>query len=101
MKIKVAHHIFASRKGYQTQFRSPDVTESENAELESFSFGQTNDTNYMASLKKHPAFTVRKLRSGRWAITRVFQGADDDYGRATLLFHTVLEKYVLIIYTRN
>ena len=90
MKIKVAHHIFASREGYQTQFRSPDVTESENAELESFSFGQTNDANYMASLKRHPAFTVRKLRSGRWAITRVFQGADDDYGRATLRFHTVL-----------
>jgi len=90
MKIKVAHHIFASRKGYQTQFRSPDVTDSESAELESFSFGQTNDASYMASLKRHPAFTVRKLRSGRWAITRVFQGADDDYGRATLRFHTVL-----------
>ena len=88
--MKVSHHIFASREGYQTQFRSPDVTDSENAELESFSFGQTNDANYMASLKKHPAFTVRKLRSGRWAITRVFQGVDDDYGRATLRFHTVL-----------
>ena len=90
MNIKVAHHIFASVKGYQTQFRSPDITESENAELESFSFGQTNDADYIISLKDHPAFVVRKLRSGRWAFTRVFQGSDDEYGRVTLMFHTVL-----------
>lgn len=90
MKITIAHHIFKSIKGYQTQFRSPAVTDSENAELESFSFGQTNDADYMASLIDHPAFIVRKLSSRRWAITRVFQGPDDEYGRATLLFHTVL-----------
>jgi len=90
MRIRVAHHIFASIKGYETQFRSPDVSDLESGELESFSFGQTNDSNYMESLQEHPAFTVRKLRSGRWAITRVFAGADDEYGRATLLFHTVL-----------
>lgn len=90
MNITVAHHVFASVRGYRTQFRSPSVTDSENAELESFSFGQTNDAEYIASLESHPAFIVRKLSSGRWAITRVFQGENDEYGRVTLLFHTLL-----------
>jgi hypothetical protein len=90
MKIKVSHHIFASLKGYQTQFRSSNVTNSENAELESFSFGQTNDLDYILSLHNHPAYLIRKLKSGRWAITRVFEGANDEYGRITLLFHSIL-----------
>jgi len=90
MKIKVSHHIFASLKGYQTQFRSNNVTDSENAELESFSFGQTNDSDYISSLHSHPAYLIRKLKSGRWAITRVFEGANDEYGRITLLFHSIL-----------
>jgi hypothetical protein len=90
MKIHIAHHIFASVKGYQTQFCSADIADSENAELEIFSFGQTNDTDYIASLANHPAFLVRRLESGRWAITRVFQGQKDEYNRATLLFHTIL-----------
>ncbi len=90
MKIKVSHHIFASLKGYQTQFRSDNVTDSESAELESFSFGQTNDSGYISSLHNHPAYLIRKLKSGRWAITKVFEGADDEYGRITFLFHSIL-----------
>lgn len=90
MKILVSHHIFASIKGYHTQYESNDVTDIEHNELESFSFGQTNDKDYISSLNDHPAFFIRKLSSGRWAITRVFAGPDDEYSRTTLLFHSIL-----------
>ena len=90
MNIEVAHHIYGSDKGYQTLFKSSNITQEELIELENFSFGQTNDLTYMESLDNHPAYMVRKLSSNRWAITRVFEGANDEYRRATLLFHTLL-----------
>jgi len=90
MKINTYHHIYGSKEGYKTLFKSEEVTQTEAVELESFSFGQTNDTGYLDSLEHDPACMVRKLRSKRWAITRVSKGQNDEYGRATLLFHSLI-----------
>jgi len=90
MNIKISHHIFGSSEGYRTLFQSASIIDTECEELESFSFGQTNDPDYINSLSNDPAYLVRKLKTGRWAITRVFKGFDDEYGRRTLLFHSVI-----------
>lgn len=93
MRIKIAHHVFASQNGYRTVFCSGGISDSELRELESFSFGQTNDQDYISSLNSCPAYLLRKLKTMRWAVTRVFGGKDDEYGRKTLLFHSLIIEY--------
>jgi len=86
MKVVVSRHIFGSVRGYTTLAKSEDLSHEEVADLEIFSFGQTNESSYMNSLKTDPAYISRALRSGKWAVTRVFQGKPDEHNRTTLLF---------------
>ncbi len=86
MKIAVSRHVFGSIRGYTTLAKSGDLSPEETAILEVFSFGQTNEPSYLGSLQTEPAYTSRPLHSGRWAVTRVFQGGLDDHNRTTLLF---------------
>lgn len=91
MKIEISRHVYGSSKGYQTLAKSAEVTDAEVKELEAISFGQTTDKSYLQSLEEKPAFICRKMSSsGRWGITRIFWGPQDDYGRVTLLFVTAL-----------
>lgn len=91
MRIQVSRHVYGSITGYQTLASSSEVTTAEIKELETLSFGQTTDYSYLESLKEHPVYLCRQMRSSnRWAITRVLKGRDDDYERVTLLFITVL-----------
>ncbi|MCX5634910.1 MAG: hypothetical protein NTW55_03585 [Planctomycetota bacterium] len=92
MNIHLSFHVFGSRKGYTTLAVSKDVTTQEQGELEQYSFGQTNNLQYLDSLESNPAYICRKLQSGRWAITRVKKGQPDEYNRYTLLFVTILLK---------
>jgi len=102
MKIRISKHVYGSIKGYQTLAISSDVTAEEVKELESVSFGQTNDSVYLQSLNEKPAFLSKKMdSSGRWAITRVFCGPQDDYGRVTLLFITVIISQTDWLHTIN
>jgi len=86
MNITVARHVFGSIRGYTTLAKSGDVSPEETAKLEMLSFGQTNESSYLGSLQTNPAYISRPLHSGRWAVTRVFQGKPDDHNRTTLLF---------------
>ncbi len=90
MKITISIHIFGSIRGYATIACSSMVTEQEKKELEQFSFGQTNSQDYLNSLSSNPAIISKKLCSGRWAITRVMKGTNDEYNRCTLLFVTAI-----------
>ncbi len=90
MQVKVSLHVFGSIRGYATLAKTDDITVEECAQLESFSFGQTSDSNYLDSLDKNPAIISRPLDSGRWAITRVLKGNPDDYNRQTMLFVTAI-----------
>ena len=90
MNVRISRHVFGCVQGYRTLGASPDVDRSDIFELETFSFGQTNATEYLDSLGHNPAYWCRWLRSGRWALTRVLKGKPDDKGRSTLLFVTAL-----------
>jgi len=50
MEVKVSRHIFGSKDGYKTLAKSADVLPIECAQLEDFSYGQTNDSAYLKSL---------------------------------------------------
>jgi len=86
MKITVFRHVFGSIRGYTTLAKSGDLSPEETAKLEILSFGQTNESSYLDSLQTYPAYISRPLHSGKWAVTRVFQGKPDDRNRTTLLF---------------
>ncbi|NLG43810.1 MAG: hypothetical protein GX547_11225 [Phycisphaerae bacterium] len=84
------YHVFAHRDGrYQTAERSAGVTPAENALLEQFFFGQTNDPEYLASLSSEPGVIWRRCGE-RFLLTRVLSGGPDAHGRATLRFETLL-----------
>jgi len=88
--VKISRHVFGSDQGYRTLGASDDLTSEEVADLESFAFGQTDNLDYLATLKSTPAYWSRQLSSGRRAITRVLAGPADDKGRQSLLFITVV-----------
>jgi hypothetical protein len=90
MNITISFHIFGSVQGYTTLAFSETVTEQEVKQLEQYSFGQTNNLHYLNSLETNPAIISRRLNSGRWAITRVKMGPNDEYSRRTLLFITAI-----------
>lgn len=86
----VSTHLFGSRAGYRTLSRSVDVTDAEDAELAVFGFGQTADRAVLEALETEPTAYGRPLVGGRIAITRIFPGAPDESGRATLELRTIL-----------
>ncbi len=86
MIVNLSRHVFGSHQGYRTLAASEDLTADELAELQSFVFGQTNNAEYLATLKSTPAYWSRQLSSGRRAVTRVFVGPKDDQGRQSLRF---------------
>lgn len=90
MIVKISRHVFGSHQGYRTLGASADLTAEEIAELESFAFGQTDDSAYLASLDREPAYWSRALSSGRRAVTRVLPGPVDDQGRQSLRFVTAI-----------
>jgi len=88
--MRLGVHLLGSRDGYRTIAASPDISPDERATLEALVFGQTNDAAYLASLEREPAVFVRHMPSGRIAVTRLFAGARDDAGRATLELRTLV-----------
>jgi len=58
--------------------------------LETLGFGQTDSLPYLASLSSRPAAMGRPLPSGRFGLTRCFEGNRDQAGRRTLLFATIV-----------
>ena len=90
MSIAGGTHLFGSRAGYTTLAQSPDITAAEQQELSILGFGQTSDPRFLESLQTQPCAYGRRLRSGRFAITRCFKGELDDAGRSTLQFFSVV-----------
>jgi hypothetical protein len=89
--VEVSTHIFGSNNGYKTLFCSRNVTKDEMKQLEhSLYFTETNDSTYVNSLKNKPAIIVRRLKSQRWALSRIFEGSSDEYCRKTFLVKTLL-----------
>ncbi len=88
--MHIERHVFGSISGYGTLARSPGLTDSEQQQLESLSFGTPYEPSYQASLSKQVACWSRPLGSGRRAISRVLPGRLDDAGRSTLLFVTAV-----------
>lgn len=90
MKATCDTHLFGSRGGYRTVSASPGVSSRERSELEIFSFGQLSDRVAQQGLLDRAAAFGRRLASGRFAVTRIVPGPDDDGGRPTLELRTVL-----------
>ena len=88
--MHIERHVFGSISGYGTLARSPGLTDGEQQQLESLSFGTPYEPSYQASLSKQVACWSRPLGSGRRAISRVLPGRLDDAGRSTLLFVTAV-----------
>ncbi len=77
-------HILGSRAGYTTLDASSGVTAVERSELEVLSFGDATSGDAMARLETSAAIIGRRLRSGRFAISRMLPGGTDDAGRPTI-----------------
>ena len=77
-------HILGSRAGYTTLDATPGVTTAERAELEVLSFGDATNAEAMTRLETHASMIGRRLRSGRFAISRMLPGGTDDAGRPTI-----------------
>lgn len=90
--MKAERHIFGSFRGYATLAASPGVSAEDARLLESeiYSFGQTYDPGFYASLPASAPFFTTNLPKDRRALTCVTQGRGDDAGRPTLLFITVI-----------
>lgn len=88
--MRFDRHLFGSRQGYETLAHSKGVTPDEQSQLSELGFGQTSDPAVLASLESRPCVLGRPLRTGRIAITRVFEGAPDDAGRPTLQLRTLV-----------
>jgi len=83
-------HILGSRSGYTTLDATPGVTAAERAELEVLSFGDATSSEAMARLEHSAVMTGRRLRSGRFAVSRMLPGGVDDAGRPTVEIITLL-----------
>lgn len=67
IKSKISNKILAV---------SSDLTPMEQAELDGIIFGDTTNPEYIESLWAHPAYICKRLKSGRWAITRILPDED-------------------------
>ncbi len=83
-------HILGSRSGYTTLDATPGVSAAERAELEVLSFGDATSSEAMARLEHSAVMTGRRLRSGRFAVSRMLPGGVDDAGRPTVEIITLL-----------
>ena len=90
MRMVCDSHLFGSRGGYRSLAASAGVSASERSELEIFGFGQLPDRAAQDRLRHRPTAFGRRLASGRFAITRILPGPDDDGGRPTLELRSIL-----------
>ena len=88
--IQVSTHLFGSTEGYQTLFKSSDVSEIEERALSIFGFGSPKSKEEIDQLTQHPSVAARLLPSGRFAITRLFPGEADVAGRDTVERRTII-----------
>ncbi len=88
--MRLERHLFGSIRGYETLASSAGVSGDESSELSELGFGQSSDPGFLGSLNNQVCALGRPLRSGRIAITRVFQGPPDDAGRPTLHLRTLV-----------
>jgi hypothetical protein len=77
-------HILGSRSGYTTLDATAGLTSGDRAELEVLGFGDATSSEAMARLETHACMVGRRLRSGRFAISRMLPGGTDDKGRPTI-----------------
>ena len=77
-------HILGSRSGYTTLDATAGLTGGDRAELEVLGFGDATSSEAMARLETHACMVGRRLRSGRFAISRMLPGGTDDKGRPTI-----------------
>lgn len=77
-------HVLGSRAGYTTLDATPGVSTGERAELEILSFGDATNAEAMSRLETSASMIGRRLRSGRFAISRMLPGGTDDAGRPTI-----------------
>ena len=77
-------HILGSRSGYTTLDATPGLSTADRAELEVLGFGDATSSEAMARLETSASMVGRRLRSGRFAISRMLPGGTDDKGRPTI-----------------
>ena len=77
-------HILGSRSGYTTLDATKALTSGERSELEVLSFGDATNEAAMRQLDSSAAMIGRRLKSGRFAISRMLPGGKDDAGRPTI-----------------
>lgn len=77
-------HVLGSRAGYTTLAASPGVDAREREALESLGFGGVSREEGLLGLEREACMMGRQLPGGRWAISRLFAGGRDDFGRATV-----------------
>jgi hypothetical protein len=83
-------HLFGSTDGYRTLARSPALSDVEDSALSSLGFGSPRTEEEFEQLDHGLCMAGRILPSGRYAITRVFQGAPDVVGRRTIERRTLV-----------
>ncbi len=83
-------HVFGSKSGYSTVAQSAGIRSDEKRELEQFQFGEVATQDAIARLETHAAMTVRMLRSGRVAVSRMLPAGTDDAGRPTIEIVTLV-----------
>jgi hypothetical protein len=77
-------HILGSRSGYTTLDATAGLSASDRAELEVLGFGDATSSEAMSRLETEASMVGRRLRSGRFAISRMLPGGTDDKGRPTI-----------------
>lgn len=88
--IPIRWHLLGSISGYCTLGASVDVSDADRVVLETLGFGQSDDEAFLASIATKPSVIGRPLPSGRYGVTRLFEGQLDSAGRRTLLLGTVI-----------
>jgi hypothetical protein len=83
-------HVLGSVSGYTTLAGSSGVVDDERRELETLAFGDATGAEARLRLASHAVMTGRRLRSGRFAISRMLSGDSDDAGRPTVRVITLV-----------
>jgi|GEM_PF-3279144 len=88
--MQVLTHLFGSTDGYKSLAHAVGVTDIEDAALAALGFGSPKSSDEFEGLATSPCLAGRLLPSGRYAITRLFQGAVDVAGRQTVERRTII-----------